>query len=249
MSHEILTLIPARGGSKGIPGKNIRELNGKPLIWYAIENARSCGLSPVISTDCERIREVARECAAEVQVRPGELAGDAVPLWKVCQHHSQGRPVLCLPPTCPFLKPATIRNAVQWFQEGNEFVVTCAEMPVHPTLCLDAESELHFREPPIWPRQKRWKARYPTGALFLRSARLLEAGPAPNCYGADPVWLETDPIEALNIDTEWDFELCELLMASGRYLSRPSRTEALTWPRSRIWSNGSKASISEASGP
>ena len=78
---QILAIIPARGGSKGVPGKNIKALAGKPLIAYAIETARACSLieTIIVSTDDPAIAAVAREYGAEVPfVRPAELAADLV---------------------------------------------------------------------------------------------------------------------------------------------------------------------------
>lgn len=77
----ILAIIPARGGSKGLPGKNIRLLAGKPLLVHSIEHAQSTpGIElVVVSTDDERIAAVAKEAGAAVAIRPAELAGDEAP--------------------------------------------------------------------------------------------------------------------------------------------------------------------------
>ncbi len=76
---KILAIIPARGGSKGIPRKNIADLGGKPLIYYTIREAKRSQLidASIVSTDDEEIAEVARKCGADVPfLRPKELAGD-----------------------------------------------------------------------------------------------------------------------------------------------------------------------------
>src|SRR3990167_8979999 len=110
----ILGVITARGGSKGIPGKNIKPLGGKPLIAYTIEAAKKSKLIThlIVSTDDEEIARVARECGAEVPfMRPAELAGDETGHLLVMQHalaHMEeklGAPfdyVLILQPTSPF---------------------------------------------------------------------------------------------------------------------------------------------------
>jgi len=80
-SLEILTIIPARGGSKGIPGKNIKLLRGKPLIAYSIEaslNARTITRT-IVSTDDNKIAEISRKAGAEVSIRPAEISGDKAP--------------------------------------------------------------------------------------------------------------------------------------------------------------------------
>ena len=79
MKGKILAIIPARGGSKGIPGKNIKELNGKPLMAYTIEEALKCPEidQVVVSTDSKEIAQVAERYGAEVPfMRPAQLAAD-----------------------------------------------------------------------------------------------------------------------------------------------------------------------------
>ena len=84
---KILGIIPARGGSRGIPKKNIKLLNGKPLIAYTIEASLSSKLDRVVvSTDCEEIAEVSRRYGAEVFMRPSELAKDNTPTLPVLQN-------------------------------------------------------------------------------------------------------------------------------------------------------------------
>src|SRR6185503_578849 len=84
----VLAVIPARAGSKGIPGKNIRPLNGRPLLAYSVDAARESRTVTrvVVSTDDEEIARVAREAGAEVPfLRPAALAGDAVPMLDTLQ--------------------------------------------------------------------------------------------------------------------------------------------------------------------
>jgi len=83
-----LCIIPARGGSKRIPKKNIKEFCGKPLIAYSIEVAKKSNLFDkiVVSTDSKEIAEVAKKYGAEVQMRPDELANDYVGLDKVIEY-------------------------------------------------------------------------------------------------------------------------------------------------------------------
>src|SRR5207237_5366032 len=84
----VLALVPARGGSKGLPRKNLRLLGGKPLVVHAIEAGRAARLVDrvICSTDDPEIAEVARAAGAEVLQRPAELAGAAVADWPVFEH-------------------------------------------------------------------------------------------------------------------------------------------------------------------
>ena len=120
----VLGIIPARGGSKGVPGKNIRLLCGKPLIAWTIQCARDCsGLDRVlVSTDSEEIAEIARQWGAETPfLRPAQLAQDDTPDLPVCRHaldwledHEQYRPdvVAWLRPTAPLRRPEDISTAL-----------------------------------------------------------------------------------------------------------------------------------------
>ena len=114
---QILAVITARGGSKGIPGKNIKPLGGKPLIAFTIETAKKSKLITdlIVSTDDEKIAAVARRYGADVPfVRPVEIAGDKVPHVPVMRHAIEFMEnklgvvfdyAVILQPTSPFLLP------------------------------------------------------------------------------------------------------------------------------------------------
>ena len=120
-----IAIIMARGGSKGLPGKNLKPLDGKPLLAYTIEQAKASGVCDVVlvTTEDETIARVARSYGAEVPfIRPNELAGDSVPPEPVIQHalltyESLTRQtfdiVVYLQPTDLFRTPAMIRECVE----------------------------------------------------------------------------------------------------------------------------------------
>lgn len=117
----ILALIPARGGSKGIPRKNIRPLLGKPLIAWSIEAAKASKLVDVVavSTDDAEIAAVARKYGAEVIDRPKELATDDASTLAVMQHALRTRPaeiLVLLQPTSPVRDGGLIDDCIQRFQ-------------------------------------------------------------------------------------------------------------------------------------
>lgn len=127
---KILAIIPARGGSKGIPKKNIRLLAGKPLIAYSIEAAlKSKYINKVIvSTEDEEIAKISKRYGAEVIKRPGELAGDDIPLDPVIYHalnYTEKREgvtynfVITLQPTSPLLSAKTVNEAVEEILKGD----------------------------------------------------------------------------------------------------------------------------------
>jgi len=124
---EIICLIPARGGSKGIPRKNVKLLGGKPLIAYSIEVAREARNIDrvVVSTDDEEIAAVAKEYGAEVPfIRPLEIAGDLTPDYPVFRHYVdfldeagvESDLVVHLRPTCPLRKAEIVDRAITEFR-------------------------------------------------------------------------------------------------------------------------------------
>lgn len=129
---KLLAVIPARGGSKGLPGKNIRPLAGFPLIAHTILAARMCDFIDriVVSTDDQKISDVAMEYGADVPfIRPGELAKDETPMWPVLRHalqaieESEGVEyefLLLLDPTSPGRIPDDLRGAVNRLIETPE---------------------------------------------------------------------------------------------------------------------------------
>ena len=136
-----LGIIPARGGSKGIPDKNLRGLAGKPLLAYTLEAASSSGVIDrlVLSTDSEAIAALGRSLGLEVPfMRPANLAGDTSPMLGVLQHavtevEGQGwRPevIVLLQPTSPLRRPEHIRDALRLLKGGGcDSVVSVVEIP------------------------------------------------------------------------------------------------------------------------
>lgn len=137
-----IAVIPARGGSKRIPRKNIREFCGKPLIAYSIEAAKASGLFDhiIVSTDDEEIREIANAWGAETPfVRPAKLANDhatTVPVIKqavewVLQHMGNVENVCCIYATAPFIQATSLQEAHEVLVEKvvSGYVFTASSFP------------------------------------------------------------------------------------------------------------------------
>ena len=136
-----VALIPARGGSKRIPRKNIKEFCGKPIIGYSIEAAKTSNLFDhvIVSTDDAEIADVARDLGAEVPfIRPDNLSDDYATTMDVLAHaaefyHSQGRPLsalCCLYATAPFVTAEDLRKSAAIFDaEDVDFVFSATEFP------------------------------------------------------------------------------------------------------------------------
>lgn len=153
-----LAVIPARGGSKGIPRKNLRPLLGKPLIGYTIEAAREVfGQEEIcVSTDDPEIKKFAEESGLEVPfLRPPHLATDeagsrGVLLHALDHYARQGaepRAVVMLQPTSPLRRPRHIREALERYRPELEMVVSVKETDANPYYVLFEENEEGYLEP------------------------------------------------------------------------------------------------------
>jgi len=155
MEHEVLGIIPARGGSKGIPGKNLYPCAGHPLIWYAIEAARgSKGIArTILSTDDEDIAGAGRAEGVEVPfMRPAELAADSSPTRDVIGHALdtlrdregyQPDIVVLLQPTAPLRTADDVDRSLALLVDGDcDSVVSVAEIPGH----MNAQWQLVIEE-------------------------------------------------------------------------------------------------------
>lgn len=144
--RRVLIVIPARGGSKGIPKKNITPLSGLPLIAWSLTAARKARLNAVVvvSTDCEEIAQVAREFGALVPgLRPAELASDTAKSFDAIAYtvrlmKDAGEvfdDVMLIQPTSPFVKAEHIEGAYQAYLDGGfEGLVSVSPCQEHPVL-------------------------------------------------------------------------------------------------------------------
>ena len=159
-----VAIIPARGGSKRIPGKNIKKFVGKPIISYSIEAAQKCGVFDriVVTTDCEEIAAVARDCGAETPfMRPAELSDDLTPTTPVLLHAlnwlaDHGAPAeyaCCIYATAPFIKPEYLKLGLEVLIEkkaSSAFAVTTFAFPIFRALQIDKDGRLQM----LWPEHE-----------------------------------------------------------------------------------------------
>ncbi len=230
----VLAVIPARGGSKGIPRKNVRFLAGKPLIRYAIEHALASHRVDrvVVTTDDEEIAHVAQVAGAEVLMRPAELCGDAVPLDPVIHHAmttweaTRGErfdAVVTLQPTSPLLTSATIDAAIdRFFAGGADTLLSViddrhlswtmkdgAYVPAYSRRVNRQDLPPHFRE---------------TGGIVVARRECVAAG---SRIGARIDLLEVPARESVDIDTPMDWWLAEKLLNHRRILLRVDGHETI----------------------
>lgn len=225
-----LAVIPARGGSKGVPRKNIRPVCGKPLIAYSIETALAAkGLfhRVLVSTDDAEIAEVSKRCGAEVPfLRPAELANDKAPMIPVIQHAIRYAEadermrydwVCLLQPTEPFRTVEDVEKVLALAQAGGcDSVISVVQVfSVHPILMkrIDRGRLLPFcKEEKEGTRRQDYAppAYMRNGAIYLsRRDVLMER----NSIWGDVIHPYVMPPErSVGVDSELDFKLVELLM-------------------------------------
>jgi CMP-N,N'-diacetyllegionaminic acid synthase len=230
--RNILGLIPARGGSKGIPHKNLAPLGGLPLIAHTINAAKaSATISRVlVSTDDGEIATVSREFGAETPfLRPAELATDEATALSVIQHAAlwldqkenwRAEAVVYLQPTSPFRKAEHIDSAVHLLlnQEADS-VVSVVEVPHNFTPdsllkmdkgrlspYLNQAGPLRRQDKPIM------YARNGPAVLALTWRTAMELG---TLYGPNTLPLIMERRESLDIDNEWDIQLAECILSKS----------------------------------
>jgi CMP-N-acetylneuraminic acid synthetase len=225
----VLGLVPARGGSKGVPGKNTRLLGGRPLLEYTARAARESGVLDrvVVSTDSNEIAECGRRIGLEVPfLRPSALAQDDTPMAPVVAHaldelRREGwEPgvVVLLQPTSPLRTPQHIRSAVDLLAKtGADSVVTVVAVPAHlsPDYVMrieDGRLQHFFPEGARLTRRQDARPAYVRdGTVYaFRSDAFRRTG---TIYGEDCRPLLLDAAESLSIDTPADWAAAERALA------------------------------------
>ena len=221
----ILGLIPARGGSRSIPGKNLVPLAGKPLLAYTCDAARRSKrlTRTILSTDNEEIVRVGKACGVEVPFRrPADLAGDETPMIEVVRHavgwladHERYRAdlVALLQPTSPLRRAEHIDAAVERIIESSaDTVVSVIEVPhqFNPVSLMrleDGRLVPFLDQPMILLRQDKPRAYARNGpAILVVRLEVLEKG---TLYGAIVRPLEMSPADSIDIDGMDDLALAE----------------------------------------
>lgn len=225
---KVLALIPARGGSKGVPRKNVRPVGGRPLIAWTIEAALASRYvdSVILSSDDAEIIAVAQQwgCAAPF-VRPAELASDTADSLQVVRHAIVATDrrfdvVVLLQPTSPMRVAEDIDAALELFAQGGATsCVSVCEPDKSPYWMFKSGEDgfLHSLFPPEQIPDRRQDA-VPVsalnGAIYVAGAAHLEAG---GSFLSDRTAAYAMPKQrSFDIDTELDLEIVDFLMTKGR---------------------------------
>jgi N-acylneuraminate cytidylyltransferase len=221
----IVAVVPARGGSKSIPGKNIRVLSGKPLIAWAIRAGKEAAAIDrvIVSTDDDSIASVAREHGAEVYARPPHLATDEAlvidalrDLASTLHHEGETAEIMVLlEATSPLRSPADIQLCLEMLvHEGLDSVATFHEAELNPHRAWKIEGgrpEVFIPGAVPWlPRQKLPKAYQLNGVTYaFRTGGLRDDTPSLLFGKAGAVVIPKEKV--LDIDDERDFLLAEIV--------------------------------------
>ncbi|MDA7579146.1 acylneuraminate cytidylyltransferase family protein [Alphaproteobacteria bacterium] len=223
----MLAIIPARGGSKGVPRKNIKMLGDKPLIFWTIEAAlKSCSIDRVIlSTDDKEIAEICRPTGIEIPfMRPSELAQDdslAIDNYLytmdrlINEFNYEGDDFVVLLPTVPFRNEFDIDNAVDIFYKNNsDSVISCRELLHPPSWNFEISSTGIINQnnnsiEKLMNRQDLQTLYAPNGGIYIFKYSVLKE---KYNYYTDNTYAYIMPANlSVDIDTETDFKFAEFL--------------------------------------
>jgi len=219
-----VVLILARAGSKRVPNKNIRLLNGKPLIAYTLEAAIESGCFEriVVSTDDARVTSIALDAGVEVDERPEALRGDTVRAVEVVEEYllrmdasQQHGDISMMLPTCPFRSVDDIRGAMKVYEASSPRIplLTVAPYEFPPQLALepDGANTMRMCDPDAYARTTRSQSIaprfHPNGGLYIAP---IDAFLDAHSFFTPHMLTYQMPAErSFDIDFEWQFELAE----------------------------------------
>ncbi len=218
-----IAIIPARGGSKRIPEKNIRPFFGKPIIQYSITAAVESGLfnRVIVSTDSNKIADVAVQCGAEVPfIRPDEISDDFTPVGDVVHHaltqlqleNESYEYACCILATAPFVRMEDLNKGLHIIRERkatSAFTVTTYPFPIFRALKITEKKRLEM----FWPEHKLTRsndlpeAYHDAGQFYwLDAGKFLKSR---EIYSSDAIPVVIPRFMVQDIDTEEDWDAAE----------------------------------------
>jgi CMP-N,N'-diacetyllegionaminic acid synthase len=212
-----LGVVPARAGSRGVPGKNKRDFMGKPLVAWAIEVSKATCTRTCVTTDDPEILSIAEQYGVQAIIRPPEFAADTTPMVDVLKHvlsveSEPGEALVLLQPTQPLRTVAHVKQALWAFTLAHhaDSVVSVVEIPAHMSpdfaLKLDDGYLSRFNGSNVSRRQDCHPAYYRDGTVYVIRPGLLVRG---EIYGRCCLPLLIDEKESCTIDTEADWSRAE----------------------------------------
>jgi CMP-N-acetylneuraminic acid synthetase len=226
---KIIGIIPARGGSKGVPRKNVKLLNGKPLIYYSIKaGLESHYISDVIvSTDDQEIATISEELGAEVIMRPSNLAQDNSLVIDTIKHVVQFKLqsgencdyIVLLEPTSPLRNKDDIDRTIQCvIDENADSGATFSETKTPPTRLWKINSGIPQPfikgSDPFFPRQNHEIGYYLNGMVYVIKTSELMNQKGPSILPGKMIAHIIPESRVIDIDSPFDFKQAEFLMSS-----------------------------------
>jgi CMP-N-acetylneuraminic acid synthetase len=228
-TFKVLGIIPARAGSKGVPNKNVRSLNGKPLLAYTIAAAKKARLlnDLIVSTESPQITRIAQKFKAKVPFcRPKELSRDSSPTLPVLQHalleyeriaNQHFTHVMLLQPTTPLRKSQDIDRAIRMLRNNpkrNSLISCYNGEGIHPRIMYtqkNGRTQLFITARQEMTRRQNFeKVFVRNGAIYLISRDLLLK--KNRMIGDNPLIMEMPRWQSLNIDSTDDFRMAERMV-------------------------------------
>ena len=220
---KVLYLIPARGGSKGLPKKNIKILDGKPLINHAVDFARNFtdDANICISTDCDEIIKCVEKNNLKVNFkRPSELASDSASTIDVIKHaisyyESKGKSfdlLVLLQPTTPFRKKEDLKNMLEQWDNNFDLMVSVKESHDSPYFNLFEENSTNYliksKESKSIRRQDAPKVYAFNGSLYIYNVKSLKN----KSVNKIKKYIMNDPLYSIDIDNHLDWLVAETVI-------------------------------------
>lgn len=230
----VLAVIPARGGSKGIPRKNVVPLAGRPMIAYTLDAARqSTAVTDIlVSTDDDEIAALCESHGVAVPYRrPAELGGDSVGMVDTVVHAldwwggaNGGDPdlVVLLQPTSPLRSAADIDGTVRALRDsGKASAISVHRLREHPMECVRVAGEAWsmLEKPPVGAsRRQDYNAQFQfiNGAIYAVTPRFLRDRRAFMTEGHETALYTMSPLRGLDIDYPEDLDLAEAILGHAR---------------------------------
>jgi CMP-N,N'-diacetyllegionaminic acid synthase len=224
--NSFLAIIPARKGSKGIPGKNLKKIAGKPMIQFTIEAAISVisSINIIISTDDYDVLNLSEKLGLEVPfIRPDSLSTDSAKTSDVIQHsldwyqskyNKLPANIILLQPTSPFRNANDIGLAINKFNQSPKKTLISASDPIqHPGDCILKDQDGQFKRleigKGIYGRQSYPEVLYIDGGIYIsETSHFIET---QNMIGDDPEVFKTEKFNSIDIDTPFDLDLARAL--------------------------------------
>jgi CMP-N-acetylneuraminic acid synthetase len=221
-----LCIIPARGGSKRVPRKNILPLNGVPLLAYSIRAARNSGLFDkiILSSDDAEIIALGESEGVEIDRRPEHLAGDTATKVQVVKEYiertkavDEYETITALLPTCPFRTSDHLKEAFAVFEKNKQNVpyligVTDYDFPIQLALepTDDVTMKMSFKDGYNTTRSQNIEKRYhPNGAMYIATIpAFVKNG---TFFNEQMLTYKMDSVSSFDIDYPWQFEVAEVL--------------------------------------